>query len=110
MRRNYSEAGTRAVCDKRDTQTAVVGDREQPRIAERSLQDGLDYYSELIDRAIFPHAHYPERLPRFSACQVQDQRFDVVIANPAPIAPMFTKGMWGNGTSNEAHLIVNYRY
>ena len=37
-------------------------------------------------------------------------RFDFVVVNPAPVAPLFTKGMWGNGTSNEAHLIVNYKY
>jgi hypothetical protein len=37
-------------------------------------------------------------------------RFDLVVMNPAPVAPLFTKGMWGNGTSNVAHLIVNYKY
>ena len=37
-------------------------------------------------------------------------RFNFVVVNPAPIAPVFTKGMWGTGTSNEAHLIVNYKY
>ncbi len=37
-------------------------------------------------------------------------RFDLVVMNPAPVAPLFTKGMWGNGTSNSAHLIVNYKY
>jgi hypothetical protein len=37
-------------------------------------------------------------------------RFDFVVVNPAPVAPLFTRGMWGNGTSNTAHLIVNYKY
>ena len=37
-------------------------------------------------------------------------RFDFVVVNPAPVAPLYTKGMWGNGTSNQAHLIVNYKY
>jgi hypothetical protein len=37
-------------------------------------------------------------------------RFDFVVVNPAPIAPLYTTGMWGNGTSNVAHLIVNYKY
>ena len=32
------------------------------------------------------------------------------LANPAPIAPLFTLGMWGNGTSNLARLIINYKY
>ena len=33
-----------------------------------------------------------------------------MVVNPSPGAPLFTKGMWGNGTSNEAHLIVNFKY
>ena len=37
-------------------------------------------------------------------------RFDLVVVNPAPVDPFFSKGMWGNGTSNGAHLIVNYKY
>ena len=37
-------------------------------------------------------------------------RFEFVVVNPAPVAPFFTKGMWGNGTSNLARLIVNYKY
>ena len=34
--------------------------------------------------------------------------FDLVVKNPWPIAP--GAQAWGNGTSNKAHLIVNYRY
>ena len=37
-------------------------------------------------------------------------RFDIVVKNPEPMDPFFTKGMWGTGTSNVAHLIVNYKY
>ena len=37
-------------------------------------------------------------------------RFDLVVKNPEPLDPYFKDGMWGNGTSNPAHLIVNYRY
>ncbi len=33
-------------------------------------------------------------------------RFDVVVKNPEPIS---TDPLWGNGTSNKAHLIVNYK-
>ena len=32
-------------------------------------------------------------------------RFDLVVQNPEPIG---TDPLWGNGTSNKAHLIVNY--
>ena len=37
-------------------------------------------------------------------------RFDLVVKNPEPIDPFFKEGMWGNGTSNPAYLIVNYKY
>ena len=40
----------------------------------------------------------------------QAGRFDVVVKNPEPIDPFFVRSMWGNGTSNVAHLIVNYIY
>jgi hypothetical protein len=33
-------------------------------------------------------------------------RFDVVVINPEPL----TAPKWGNGTSNKAHLLVNYKY
>jgi hypothetical protein len=37
-------------------------------------------------------------------------RFDLVVINPAPADTFFTRGMWGNGTSNLAHIVVDYRY
>jgi imidazolonepropionase-like amidohydrolase len=37
-------------------------------------------------------------------------KYDMVVQNPDPIDPGVVRGMWGNGTSNVAHLIVNYRY
>lgn len=37
-------------------------------------------------------------------------KFDMVVRNPEPIDSAFQTGMWGNGTSNVAHLIVNYRH
>jgi hypothetical protein len=40
----------------------------------------------------------------------QAGRFDLVVINPAPADTFFTRGMWGNGTSNLAHIVVNYRY
>jgi hypothetical protein len=36
-------------------------------------------------------------------------RFNVVVKNPEPIDPFYLRSMWGNGTSNIAHLIVTYR-
>ena len=37
-------------------------------------------------------------------------RFDLVVINPAPVDTFYSRGMWGNGTSNTAHLVINYRY
>ena len=37
-------------------------------------------------------------------------RFDLMVKNPEPLDPFFVRAMWGNGTSNVAHLIVNYKY
>jgi len=37
-------------------------------------------------------------------------RFDLVVKNPDPLEPFYARSMWGNGTSNIAHLIVNYKY
>jgi predicted amidohydrolase len=36
-------------------------------------------------------------------------RFDVVVKNPEPLDPFYLRSMWGNGTSNIAHLIVTYK-
>ena len=33
-------------------------------------------------------------------------RFDLSVVNPAPVDTFFSRGMWGNGASNLAHLIV----
>jgi hypothetical protein len=33
-------------------------------------------------------------------------RFEIVVKNPEPLS---TDPRWGNGTSNTAHLIVNYK-
>jgi hypothetical protein len=40
----------------------------------------------------------------------QAGRFDLVVKNPEPLDAFFVRGMWGSGTSNVAHLIVNYKY
>jgi hypothetical protein len=37
-------------------------------------------------------------------------RFNLVVKNPEPLDPFYVRSNWGNGTSNIAHLIVNYKY
>jgi len=45
---------------RRDAQLAVVGEREVPRILEQGLEEGVDYYSEYIDRARVSDPMYKE--------------------------------------------------
>ena len=40
----------------------------------------------------------------------QPGRFDLVVINPAPTDTFYMRGMWGNGRSNLAHVVINYRY
>jgi signal transduction histidine kinase len=65
---------------RRDAQASVVGDRELPRILEDGLPDGLDFYSEYIDRARFPDRGYQAAFSEFLRLKYKGQRFDLVIA------------------------------
>jgi signal transduction histidine kinase len=65
---------------RRDAQIAIVGDRELPRILERDLPEGLDYYSEFIDQARFPQADYEAGFRDFLRVKYRHQKFDLVIA------------------------------
>ena len=65
---------------RRDAQIAVVGDRELPKMLEQGLPEGLDYYSEFIDRARFSHADYQASFRDFLRVKYEGRRFDVVIA------------------------------
>jgi signal transduction histidine kinase len=65
---------------RRDAQIAVVGERELPRLLDAGLEEGLDYYSEYIDRARFPDEQYQVAYRDFLRLKYKDHRFDVVIA------------------------------
>jgi len=65
---------------RRDAQIAVVGDRDLPRILEDGLSEGVDFYSEYIDRARFPDPEYRKVFSDFLHHKYQGQRFDIVIA------------------------------
>jgi signal transduction histidine kinase len=65
---------------RRDAQIVTVGEREFPRILDQGLREGLDYYSEYIDRARFPTASYRTAFRDFLRLKYKDKRFDVVIA------------------------------
>src|SRR5690349_4615526 len=62
---------------RRDSQIGVLGDRDLPRLLEQGLPQGLDYYSEYIDRARFPD---PDYQADFLRLKYKDQKFDLVIA------------------------------
>jgi signal transduction histidine kinase len=65
---------------RRDAQIAVIGDREIPKSLEHGLTEGLDYYSEYIDRARFPDPEYHRAFANFLVLKYQGQVFDLVIA------------------------------
>ena len=39
-------------------------------------------------------------------CLANSGRLDLVVKNPEPLDPYWGNRVWGNGTSNQAHLIV----
>src|SRR5262249_22061337 len=65
---------------RRDAQIVAVTERELPRILDAELKEGVDYYSEYIDRARFPDPEYQTAVRDFLRLKYQGQRFDVVIA------------------------------
>src|SRR5262245_43296976 len=65
---------------RRDAQIVTVGEREFPRILDQGLREGLDYYSEYIDRARFPEDSYKNAFRDFLRLKYRDKRFDVIIA------------------------------
>ena len=65
---------------RRDSQIAIVGERELPQILDNGLTENLDYYSEYIDQARFPEPSYKGAFRDFLRTKYRDQRFDVVIA------------------------------
>ena len=65
---------------RRDAQIAVIGERELPRALENGLPDGLDYYSEYIDRARFPDPAYQLALRDFLELKYRGLHFDLVVA------------------------------
>jgi signal transduction histidine kinase len=65
---------------RRDAQIAVIGERELPRVLENGLPNGLDYYSEYIDRARFPDPAYQFALRDFLRLKYQGLQFDLVVA------------------------------
>jgi len=65
---------------RRDAQIVTVGEREFPRILDQGLSEGLDYYSEYIDRARFPADSYKKGFRDFLRLKYKDKHFDVIIA------------------------------
>ena len=65
---------------RRDAQIVTLGERELPRILEAGVKDGLDYYSEYLDRGRFPDDPYKSAFRDFLKRKYNDLPFDVVIA------------------------------
>jgi signal transduction histidine kinase len=65
---------------RRDAQVAVLGERDLPRMLDLGLPEGVDYYSEYIDRVRFGQPEYRSAFRDFLRLKYQSRRFDVVIA------------------------------
>src|SRR3954468_24310575 len=65
---------------RRDARVAVLGARELPRMLDAGLPEGVDYYSEYIDRVRFGQPEYRSAFRDFLRLKYQSMRFDVVIA------------------------------
>jgi signal transduction histidine kinase len=65
---------------RRDSQIVIVGERELPRILDSGLGEGVDYYSEYIDRARFPDMLYQTGFRDFLRLKYERHLFDLVIA------------------------------
>jgi signal transduction histidine kinase len=65
---------------RRDAQIATLGERELPRLLNNGLAEGVDYYSEYIDRARFPDPAYKAAFREFLKRKYRDYRFDVIIS------------------------------
>jgi signal transduction histidine kinase len=65
---------------RRDTQIAVLGERDLPRLLDAGVPEGVDYYSEYIDQVRFTQADYQSAFRDFLKRKYQPQRFDLVIA------------------------------
>lgn len=62
------------------TQLATLGDRELPRILEKGLSAGIDYYSEYIDEGRFPQPDYRIAFRDFIASKYRGRQLDLAIA------------------------------
>ena len=65
---------------RRDAQIVTVGDRELPRILEKGLPEGLDYYSEALDQGRFTEEDYQDAFRDYLALKYRARTFDLVIA------------------------------
>jgi signal transduction histidine kinase len=65
---------------RRDTQMAIVGDRNLPRLLETGLGTKPDIYSEYIDIARFPDEQYRTAFDDYLRIKYAGQHFDLLIA------------------------------
>jgi signal transduction histidine kinase len=65
---------------RRDSEFAVLGENQLPRILDDGLEENVDYYSEFIDLDRFTDPAYKQSFSEFLRQKYQGVRFDVVIA------------------------------
>ena len=84
---------------RRDAQIVTVGDREIPRILEKGLPEGIDYYSEFIDEGRFSEDDYQAAFGEFLSMKYRGLRFDLIVAmgeSPLEFVTEHRKGMFAS--------------
>lgn len=65
---------------RRDAQIVTVGDRELRLALQEGLPEGLDYYSEVLDRGRFAQIDYERAFRDFLKLKYGGRQFDLIIA------------------------------
>lgn len=82
---------------RRDAQIVTVGDRELPRILEKGLPEGVDYYSEFLDQGRIGQDDYDTGYRDFLELKYRGRQFDLIIAmgeNPLDFIIEFRKDLF----------------
>src|SRR5262245_61852740 len=66
--------------NRRDAEVVAVGDRLLPRILDAAHADGVDYYSEVIDRIRLSQTDYVAALRDFLRLKYGGHTFDFLVA------------------------------
>ena len=98
--------------NRRDAQIVTVGDRELPRILNTGHPNGVDYYSEFIDRIRLSNTDYVAAFREFVNLKYGAHRFDLVMKladRPQEGSALGVKLLAGNRHSRRLRLLRRHK-